>query len=149
MAVFQVENMRGHSGRRTFVSTAINAGVDSQIVANASNHKDVNSVKKYYEPDQYSCSRPSVACGTTSMRANQEAAAELLQDPNYWSAASAPSCSSSSAPSSAGQNYSLGAAPASAGLQFYQNQLSAGGMLGSPAANKDSVRTIVINLQQL
>ncbi len=63
-----MENIRGHTGRRTFVSTAINAGVDSQVVAQASHHKDVNSLKKYFVPDLFASSRASVACASTSMR---------------------------------------------------------------------------------
>eukprot|EP01034_Spumella_vulgaris_P030509 gene30509-37740_t len=64
----QMDNIRGHTGRRTFVSTAINAGVDSQVVAQASHHKDVNSLKKYFVPDAFASSRASVACASTSMR---------------------------------------------------------------------------------
>jgi hypothetical protein len=52
------------------VSLAINAGVDSQIVAAASKHKDVNSVKGYYVPDQLAVSRATVACASTALRAS-------------------------------------------------------------------------------
>jgi hypothetical protein len=67
---YQADSVNGHTGRRTFVSLATNAGVDSQIVAAASKHKDVNSVKGYYVPDQLAVSRATVACASTALRAS-------------------------------------------------------------------------------
>jgi hypothetical protein len=42
------------------------------MVANASKHKDVNSVKQYYVPDQFAVSRATVACAVTSMRTTMQ-----------------------------------------------------------------------------
>lgn len=57
--------MTAHAGRRTFVSSALNAGCDSQTVAKASHHKDINTVNTYYEADKASSIMPTlaVACG--------------------------------------------------------------------------------------
>ena len=44
----QIDRPTGHSGRHTFNSNALNSGVDAQVVAKASKHKDVNCVQKYY-----------------------------------------------------------------------------------------------------
>lgn len=40
------------------------------MVASASKHKDVNSVKGYYVPDQLAVSRATVACASTALRAS-------------------------------------------------------------------------------
>ncbi len=73
----QCPNIRGHSGRRTFVTTAVNNGVDSQIIAKASHHKDVNSISKYIDPDVKSiasvsltCAKAAAVCGGSSSSNN-------------------------------------------------------------------------------
>lgn len=39
----------GHSGRRSMVTTAINSGVDAVVVSNASQHRDVNTLRGYVD----------------------------------------------------------------------------------------------------
>ena len=62
------------------VSTAINAGVDSQIVAKASNHKDVNSVKKYFDADQFAATCASIACSTAAIQANNKTGDDTTEE---------------------------------------------------------------------
>lgn len=58
---YQIERPTGHSGRHTFISNAINSGVDPETVAKASKHKDVNCVQKYYHPSNNQKMMPAMS----------------------------------------------------------------------------------------
>ena len=59
--------MTGHSGRRTHISTAINAGeVDHVTVAKGTHHKDVNSLALYLDPSNANKSLASIAVSKAS-----------------------------------------------------------------------------------
>jgi len=47
----QIENATNHSGRRTLASSALNAGIDSSVVAKTTKHRDPKSLLVYYETD--------------------------------------------------------------------------------------------------
>jgi hypothetical protein len=64
----QSKNIKGHSGRHSFVSNSVNNGIDSQVVAQASKHKDVNSVKRYLKADVKALSNASIAIASAGMK---------------------------------------------------------------------------------
>ena len=56
----------GHSGRASFVSGAINAGISAEVVSKVSKHKDPKSLKRYHHPDTMSLLSPALAINQTS-----------------------------------------------------------------------------------
>jgi hypothetical protein len=46
--------LTGHLGRGTFVTQCLNAGVDSQLIAEATNHKDPTMILSYHKKNQAS-----------------------------------------------------------------------------------------------
>jgi hypothetical protein len=53
----------GHSGRRTFVTAAIDAGVSDSIVSQSSKHKDMRMLQTYHKPSVKSLLSSGLAIG--------------------------------------------------------------------------------------
>jgi integrase len=47
----RLQKPTGHTGRHTFTSAGINAGVDVNIVSLATKHKSSNALKRYAHPE--------------------------------------------------------------------------------------------------
>jgi hypothetical protein len=45
----QTKNVKGHSGRRSFITNGLNAGVAPEIIAQSTKHKDSNTLMSYAE----------------------------------------------------------------------------------------------------
>ncbi len=71
----QIDRPTGHSGRHTFISHAINSGVDAQVVAKASKHKDVNCVQKYYRESTSSKLLPALCIGAVDEKEDKDSLA--------------------------------------------------------------------------
>ena len=45
----QTENVKGHSGRRSFITNTISAGVAPELIAQSTKHKDSKTLMAYAE----------------------------------------------------------------------------------------------------
>ncbi len=60
---FRVSSATGHTGRRTYATTAMNNGEDAVVVAKTTNHRDVNVLKSYVDVDQVTKMSPALHFG--------------------------------------------------------------------------------------
>jgi hypothetical protein len=59
----QVEGITGHSGRKSFVTNALDEGCSQAVVAQASKHKDPRMLERYHAPSKTSLLTPALAIG--------------------------------------------------------------------------------------
>ena len=68
----QEGRITGHSGRKTAVTIAINEGVDSVVVGSVTQHRDLNTLRRYANVDVAAQQRPVLSISNAIERVGEK-----------------------------------------------------------------------------